>query len=483
MKIKNIRISIFLIVALAVTALLLSLNFIGADEISTSVVIKGKVFESLDNTSFGKAAAGVNVMLVDAKGDSSSSTTDANGNYSVTVNNPLPCGYTVFLSGEKYNAKKISGFIVKAAAGSSLMSKMLSPASSTNFFIDRETDLMHSIYNGSKYQSGYNGFYHLSKWDVHYLRNNISINQLKNRQAPSSATFSIPVSRVSNISIGMNSTAVPKATVKFEVFAVTSNWSASNSISTSGKSLQTINMPLDSLLKTTEIKFDFSLSGLTDEQKYQSWINGFSIKTYVVPDPLVKQDINPDILIPTSESRDFKIVAPITYSGLTALKDPFVCNCKEILHTSVRTTTFAGCGSNGKCADSGDNCIGSSGISTGCNAPTQYFASLPYSQIASQCKGDIKNCMKIKVTNPNNGKSVILAVVDSGPCNIKDADYVCGPNRPSVESGVNLGGCEDQGSNAAGLDISPTAMKFLGANSSERYNWQFVGGGNLGPAY
>ncbi|MEI6144127.1 MAG: glucosaminidase domain-containing protein [Candidatus Berkelbacteria bacterium] len=142
--------------------------------------------------------------------------------------------------------------------------------------------------------------------------------------------------------------------------------------------------------------------------------------------------------------------------------------------TGIYTTQFGGCGKDGKeCADSGDNCRGSGGVSTGCTAPTQLYASLPYSKIAAQCHGDINKCAKIEVLNPANNKSVVLAVVDSGPCNTSDKEYVLNGAEPQVRKGVGVGGCASQ-SHKAELDISPTAMKQLESDDFKQLNWRFT---------
>ena len=496
MKIKNVRVSttVSLIVVACVLFVIaiFFLAFIKADQLN-SAVFKGKVFESLDAVNYslesaiyGKVAIGVTVTLVDCSDKSYSATTDSSGNYSISVPSPNSCSYAVYLSGGKYNAKRAADVHLKSPTGTAVISTLLTNGGSVqnNYFVDRETDLMYSLYNWGAYAAGYQGFYHLSKNDVHYLRNYISLSQVQNKQIPSTATFTVPIKLGNSWIISGGTSAVPKADVYFDVYAVSENWSGAKQIASSGKSLQTIKLPLESVIKTTSLKFDPDLSGLSDDAKYQSWINGFAVKTRIVPLIPGRGDLNPDILVPRSEDRSYNVVSPITYSGLKSFPATFVCACQDLIRTNIRTTQFGGCGKDGKCADNGDPCYaGGSHISTGCDGPTQYFASLPYGAVAQQCNGDINKCMRIKVTNPANGKSVILAVVDSGPCNTVDKSYICGPDRPSVESGINVGGCSPQKSNPAGLDISPTAMTYLGGDPKiiDRFNWQFVSGTTVGP--
>ena len=147
-----------------------------------------------------------------------------------------------------------------------------------------------------------------------------------------------------------------------------------------------------------------------------------------------------------------------------------------VLHENIITTSFGGC-KNGGCADPFDNCRGSGGVSTGCGAPTEYYAALPLGSIPAKCRGNIDNCAKIQVTNPKNNKSLVLAVVDTGPWNTKDSAYVLGTARPQAETGVDTHGRK---TNRAGLDISPKARAEL---VDDKLNWKFtsmpvgVGGG------
>lgn len=140
----------------------------------------------------------------------------------------------------------------------------------------------------------------------------------------------------------------------------------------------------------------------------------------------------------------------------------------DYLHTNITTTTFGGC-NNGKCADSQDNCMGSGGISTGCDAPTDMYAALPLSSVAAQCQGDVNKCAHVQVINPSNNKSVVLAVVDTGPWNTNDKDYVFGQARPQAETGIDTRG---RTTNRAGLDISPKAMSTL--SGGDKFNWRFT---------
>lgn len=149
------------------------------------------------------------------------------------------------------------------------------------------------------------------------------------------------------------------------------------------------------------------------------------------------------------------------------------------LHDKIPTTQFGGGNDPGDSGNAG-------GPSTGANPATQWYAALPTGRLKTLCggtSGDPNNCARITVTNPKSSKSVVLAVVDSGPCNTKDDDYVFNGARPQVEQQPNnstyVGGCSGQSPKAA-LDVSPWAMKELGGDDFYLMNWQFTNNG-LGP--
>jgi hypothetical protein len=166
----------------------------------------------------------------------------------------------------------------------------------------------------------------------------------------------------------------------------------------------------------------------------------------------------------------------------------------EQLHENIYTTSFGGAGDKSAtdpkgCHDDGDPCwSGTSDMYTGGSAQTQMFASLPLGSIGKKCidpakaslpytdkssgnpieHGTVSLCSRIQVINPANNKSVVLAVMDSGPWNVNDSAYVMGTARPEAESGISVSG---KGTNKAGLDISPTAYNILGG---DHLNWKFT---------
>jgi len=128
-------------------------------------------------------------------------------------------------------------------------------------------------------------------------------------------------------------------------------------------------------------------------------------------------------------------------------------------HTDIITTTFGGTIDH---PDTADNGIGRSDISTKPGSrPTEYFAALPDNAIPDACKGKLENCPLIEVKA--NGKSVILAVNDSGPGVTDDSEYVFKNARPKNTKNLK-----------AGLDISDAAMKYLGGDGNIKTDWRFL---------
>jgi len=142
----------------------------------------------------------------------------------------------------------------------------------------------------------------------------------------------------------------------------------------------------------------------------------------------------------------------------------------DFVHENIKTTTFGeGDPKSDRphhCADSGDNCQTAYGLYTGLDAPTPYYASLP-ARFPS-CDKTMAKCPRIEVTNPATNKSIVLIVIELGPWNINDRNYVYGQARPQAESGTDVSG---RTTNKAGLDVGPEVKKILGG---EKYNWRFT---------
>ena len=77
----------------------------------------------------------------------------------------------------------------------------------------------------------------------------------------------------------------------------------------------------------------------------------------------------------------------------------------------------------------------------------------------------------VKVTNPKNGKSIVAMVLDVGPWNEHDDDYVFGGNRPQSESGVDKFG---RPTNGAGIDLGEWVWLALGMTDNGEVEWEFI---------
>jgi len=70
-----------------------------------------------------------------------------------------------------------------------------------------------------------------------------------------------------------------------------------------------------------------------------------------------------------------------------------------------------------------------------------------------------------------NGKQVLALVMDVGPWNIHDSDYVFGNSRPQAESGTDLYGRK---TNGAGIDLSEYVWNHLDMQDNGNVDWEFV---------
>jgi hypothetical protein len=77
----------------------------------------------------------------------------------------------------------------------------------------------------------------------------------------------------------------------------------------------------------------------------------------------------------------------------------------------------------------------------------------------------------VNVTNPANGKSIRALVLDLGPWNVADHEYVFGGARPQAESGHDMRGRE---TNRAGIDLGEAVWKALEMHDNGNVSWEFI---------
>jgi hypothetical protein len=77
----------------------------------------------------------------------------------------------------------------------------------------------------------------------------------------------------------------------------------------------------------------------------------------------------------------------------------------------------------------------------------------------------------VRLTNPANQKSCLAIVLDVGPWNERDDDYVLRGIRPQAETGMDTRG---RITNGAGIDLGEKAWKLLGMKENSNIEWEFV---------
>lgn len=90
------------------------------------------------------------------------------------------------------------------------------------------------------------------------------------------------------------------------------------------------------------------------------------------------------------------------------------------------------------------------------------FVALPYTKALFKA---------VRVTNKLNNKSIIALVLDVGPWNVHDIDYVLGSERPQAESGTDL---FMRKTNKAGIDLGEYVWNYLGMTDNTNVSWEFV---------
>lgn len=77
----------------------------------------------------------------------------------------------------------------------------------------------------------------------------------------------------------------------------------------------------------------------------------------------------------------------------------------------------------------------------------------------------------VRVTNPINNKSIMALVLDVGPWNISDDEYVFEGLRPQAESGFDKFGRK---TNKAGIDLGEAVWSYLEMKDNGAVNWEFA---------
>lgn len=77
----------------------------------------------------------------------------------------------------------------------------------------------------------------------------------------------------------------------------------------------------------------------------------------------------------------------------------------------------------------------------------------------------------VRVTNPANGRATIAIVLDVGPWNEADTDYVFGLARPAAERGVDDRG---RATNGAGIDLGECVWRALDMRGNTDVEWVFL---------
>ena len=77
----------------------------------------------------------------------------------------------------------------------------------------------------------------------------------------------------------------------------------------------------------------------------------------------------------------------------------------------------------------------------------------------------------VRVINPRNAKVALAVVLDVGPWNEHDENYVFGAARPAAESGQDTRG---RTTNHAGIDLGEAVWRALEMTDNDTVLWEFV---------
>lgn len=77
----------------------------------------------------------------------------------------------------------------------------------------------------------------------------------------------------------------------------------------------------------------------------------------------------------------------------------------------------------------------------------------------------------IRIINPATAKRALAIVMDIGPWNTHDDDYVFGESQPQAESGVDATG---RTTNRAGIDLGERVWTELAMTDNADVQWEFI---------
>ena len=77
----------------------------------------------------------------------------------------------------------------------------------------------------------------------------------------------------------------------------------------------------------------------------------------------------------------------------------------------------------------------------------------------------------VRLHNPLNGKKCLAIVLDVGPWNIEDDNYVFSNTRPQAEGGIDL---FRRTTNHAGIDLSEKVWTQLDMKGNTDIEWEFI---------
>ena len=77
----------------------------------------------------------------------------------------------------------------------------------------------------------------------------------------------------------------------------------------------------------------------------------------------------------------------------------------------------------------------------------------------------------VRLINPKNSATCDAVVLDVGPWNVEDDDYVFGGKRPQAESGTD---CFGRTTNHAGIDLGEYVWNKLGMIGNDLVEWRFL---------
>lgn len=324
-----VLISIIVLLLLLVTSFIIVMKTGYKADSQVSYMAKLIIYQPDTPGELNKPASGAELKLIcsdDNMGGTKefSGFADSDGMVSIPISNPSICMYRIFARSNHNWSQHGSVSLLRYLENPPGIEQI------PTYEVDNQVDILLSSYGdlAGYYRSGYQGSYRISKWDSYIVRNPVTLDKFLTGVAPQKAKIKVDVKSVNDVFCMPDwepgHTEDPqKFFININVMANNSDWKNAKADgwgqpTTSGivgeKQIE-INCKNYSTFDKFEIDVDYS--NISKENRYYSYVNGFTLSATVVSsDPNYASVSYPFLVMERSEDNEGRTAATIEYSDM-----------------------------------------------------------------------------------------------------------------------------------------------------------------------